>query len=52
MESWQDFWQDFFSIELVLKDGFCAAVEGVVGGVVLVDVDDGYSQEVYYQLIR
>ena len=37
---------------LVLKDGFCAAVEGVVGGVVLVDVDDGYSQEVYYQLIR
>ena len=36
----------------MLKDGFCAAVEGVVGGVVLVDVDDGYSQEVYYQLIK
>ena len=36
----------------MLKDGFCAAVEGVVGGVVLVDVDDGYSQKVYYQLIR
>ena len=41
-----------FEPTLVLKDGFCAAVEGVVGGVVLVDVDDGYSQEVYYQLIR
>ena len=37
---------------IVLKDGFCAAVEGVAGGVVLVDVDDEYSQEVYYQLIR
>ena len=37
---------------ILLKDGFCAAVEGVAGGVVLIDVDDGYSQKVYYQLIR
>ena len=42
----------FIFILEVLKDGFCAAVEGVAGGVVLVDVDDGYSQKVYYQLIR
>ena len=30
---------------LLLKDGFCAAVEGVAGGVVLVDVGEGYSQK-------
>ena len=30
---------------LMLKDGFCAAVEGVAGGVVLVDVGEGYSQK-------
>ena len=29
----------------MLKDGLCAAVEGVAGGVVLVDVGEGYSQK-------
>ena len=37
---------------LVAAVGLCAAVEGVAGGVVLVDVDDGYSQKVYYQLVK
>ena len=41
-----------FTIAIVLKDGLCAAVEGVAGGVVLIDVGERYSQKVYYQLIR
>ena len=32
-------------IRIMLKDGLCAAVEGVAGGVALVDVGEGCSQK-------